>query len=413
MSFGRKLKSSKEDNDPFISINRDRPLRIALLGGRKSGKSSIASRLSSDVTSDTYYPTHKTNALLFQFFPHHLDSRAFLDPTEIHLEQYTRNRVQANESKVDEDIILNSVLRDVGKSRTLSKKVGASTRNNDSGEGDWEIKSKTEFYKCLRKQGDQEKGPPQISPILVELIDTPPFNPDQVVPFLENSLYMKLDPQILKNLANEPSKPVSTNPLLVASGAGEMNGYVDGYFFVYSAIPTYNPPSYNESVSKKAEDEPNMPQKSSSNTNSIADMLEVSPGDSTFKLLLTIKDALGEAWKEYNSYTANWKRGAESDIFSFKGAMKNMWGKSRPESNLREVYTSEPNNSKTFLESPPIWLICTHVDSELASPQLIENGKKLAKLWNSGFLAVDCTDEEGNVEQALSLLIREIVERKQ
>ena len=84
-----------------------------------------------------------------------------------------------------------------------------------------ELVPTNEYYKV---------GNNDVGPILVELIDTPSFNPQQVVPFLEASLYTNLDKEILGNLANEPRKPVSTNPLLVASGASELNGNINGYF---------------------------------------------------------------------------------------------------------------------------------------------------------------------------------------
>ena len=51
-----------------------------------------------------------------------------------------------------------------------------------------ELVPTNEYYKV---------GNNDVGPILVELIDTPSFNPQQVVPFLEASLYTNLDKEIL------------------------------------------------------------------------------------------------------------------------------------------------------------------------------------------------------------------------
>ncbi|KAF6072782.1 hypothetical protein FOB64_000105 [Candida albicans] len=232
-----------------------------------------------------------------------------------------------------------------------------------------ELVPTNEYYKV---------GNNDVGPILVELIDTPSFNPQQVVPFLEASLYTNLDKEILGNLANEPRKPVSTNPLLVASGASELNGNINGYFFVYSAVPGSSPPGYDEDLSNFT-------------------------GDNTFSLLPVIKGALEDAWQEYNEYIRKKNAEKEQDLFSFKVALRNLL--KEPSSN-----NSDKKGVETKDYSPPIWILCTHKDSNLASPKLIEQGKQLAREWNCGFLAMD--NSEDNIDILLTLMIRDIIERK-
>lgn len=394
MSLRWKVHTPALEADVDITINEDNPLRIALLGGAKSGKLSIASRLSFGLIPDTYYPTRSTNPILFHYVANHNNSRSILDPTSDNF-----SRCIANIDDVELGPVLEHV-KSIAKGDSHKKKIQAYKSDVHT---DWMLKQRTEYYKCIENRSlvlanSEVPIPPQISPILIEFIDTPPFNPDQVVPFLEASLYMKLDPEILRNLANEPPKPVLTNPLLVASGAGEMNGFIDGYFFVYSAIPSYNPPLYDQMKREK---------------------VEVSRiQDNSFNLLETIKGALDEAWMEYNTFRKSWAQGQEGDIFLLKGAVRGFLGVGGKSKKMDTVSESDHSDSSgNFdpsdpLSPPPIWIICTHVDSELALPNLVENGKKLAKKWNCGYISVDCTSENGNVEEALALLIREIIERK-
>ncbi|CAI5755601.1 unnamed protein product [Candida verbasci] len=299
-------------------LNNDKPIRIAVLGGARFGKTSIISKLIMGNFRDTYYPTHQINSNLFTYKPSSKSAKFILQ----------------NKPVRDDNVIINQPLKPV---------------NNK--------------YYTINNDGE-------VSPILVELIDTPSFNPQQVVPFLEASLHIKLPQDVLHNLANEPRRPVSTNPLLVASGASELNGNTNGYFFVYSSIPSYNPPSY--------EFESKLPENHSIN------------------LLKTMKIALDEAWEEYNNFKKNWEQGKETDMFSFKIALKNLL-KENKKSNI----TLNNYNYK-----PSIWIVCTQINNSLSSPTLIEQGKELAKEWNYGFIAIDNLDSD--VDELLALMIRSI-----
>ncbi|KAI5949295.1 hypothetical protein KGF54_005530 [Candida jiufengensis] len=320
-------------------VNLTNPIRLAFLGGSKSGKTSIISKLTLGSYRETYYPTTQLTPILFNYEPESTQSKDILIN---------------NNLEVGHNVNLSSVLKQ-------SKNTG-NVKNNE--------------YYNLNETKDE------ITPILVELIDTPAFNPQKVVPYLEASLYSNLDKEILHNLANEPRRPVSTNPLLVASGASELNGNVNGYFFVYSAIPSYNPPGYENQANSLLSSE--------------------LPTNHTFNLLPTIKAALNDAWEEYNTFKRDWAKGEESDVFSFKFAFKNILnsGKSK----------TQPQSFENSFDSPPIWIICTHVKNELASAQLIQDGKTLSSDWKCGFIAIDNVNDD--VDIILSLMIRDILQKQ-
>lgn len=390
----------KEDVHSPIHEN---PLRIAFLGGPKSGKSSTIAKLTMGTFTETHYPTHQIQPILHNFAPTSFSARCILDEVEIESSLGYLSK-QPN-------IVLSPVIyQSYAKPKVPKKPV-----NGGSSSQELNVNSKNPYYISYFENNDNNIGnsgyvPPQVSPILIDLIDTPSFDPKRVVPFLEASMYVKLSKEILHNLANEPRKAVSTNPLLVASGASEMNGNIDGYFFVYSAVPSYHPPSYEEKelvpVPSPPNNDPNIP------------TLEQLPGDDTFNLLSIMKGALDEAWKEYTSFKIRWSQGQEHDIFSFKRALKTLW----KEKNLLDNDNMKDELKKRLkLESnsldpsdpdcpPPIWIICTHSDNQLASPKLIENGIKVAKFWKCGFVAIDNMDDD--VDDVLALLMREIVERK-
>ncbi|KAI3406515.1 hypothetical protein KGF56_000647 [Candida oxycetoniae] len=334
-------------------LNLTNPIRLAFLGGAKSGKTSIISKLTLGNFMDTYYPTNHINPVLFNYEPKCEASREILSGSTLSNGKY------------------------LNLSLNLSNKTSTSIKNNG--------------YYSISSTGE-------VSPILVELIDTPSFNPQTVVPFLEASLYAKLDRDVLYNLANEPRRSVSTNPLLVASGASELNGNIDGYFLVYSAIPSYNPPDYE------------------------SDGIEELARNHTFNILPVIGNALSEAWGEYNLYKENWKKKKERDMFSFKSAFKGIWndelmGNSKKNSsdkgrsNKSPSSTSVPAMERAPFLAPPIWIVCTHADSQLASNTLLENGKKLSREWKCGFIAVDYV-KDNTCNILLPLMIRDIIEKQ-
>lgn len=149
-------------------------------------------------------------------------------------------------------------------------------------------------------------------------------------------------------------------------------------FLSIAAVPGSSPPGYDEDLSNFT-------------------------GDNTFSLLPVIKGALEDAWQEYNEYIRKKNAEKEQDLFSFKVALRNLL--KEPSSN-----NSDKKGVETKDYSPPIWILCTHKDSNLASPKLIEQGKQLAREWNCGFLAMD--NLEDNIDILLTLMIRDIIERK-
>lgn len=320
-------------------LNLSNPIRLAFLGGAKAGKTSIISKLILGNFRDTYYPTTYLNPNLFNYEP-------------------------SSENAKD-------ILRGKSLSTDAHLNLSPNIQNNKRATTGKTVFTKNQYYATSSSS---------ITPILVELIDTPSYNPDKTVPYLEASLYTNLDKDVLHNLANEPRRPVSTSPLLVASGASELNGDVNGYFFVYSAIPSFTPPGYDE------QDAGGLPK------------------NHTFNLLPSIKAALDDAWEEYISFKENWKRGQEEDVFSFKNAFKNIWRSNDSASNLQHAYIMESKS-----KAPPIWIICTHTNSDLASDQLILEGRQLSKEWDCGFIAIDCLND---IDEVLSLMIRDIIQGK-
>lgn len=332
MSSLLKKDSNINIHDTNTPYNYTNPIRLAFLGGPKSGKTSTISKLTFGSFRDTYYPTHQLTPILFNYKASNSAQKILTSP----LKQ------------------LDNVVPDY-----LLKSNGPPANNL--------------YY----KMSSTDKS--EISRILVELIDTPSFNPQSVVPFLEESLHSNLGKDILRNLANEPRKPVSTNPILVASGASEMNGNVDGYFLVYSAIPSYSPPGYEDANGGLS-------------------------SEHSMNLLPVMKATLDEAWEEYDMFIRRKNDEKEQDLFSMKVALKNLWrdpntGSSKSKSNKKV----EPS----VFYMPPIWIICTHKNNKLASSKLISEGKQLAKEWNCGFIAID--NLEDNVDELLAFMIRDII----
>lgn len=404
------MKSILKKSGPFgvdAPINSKDPVRLAFLGGPRSGKTALISKLTTGTYSDTYYPLRQTIPVLFNYAPSTKELETILDET---LAARALEIVLKQDNVLASPVVYNALRQGYKKTSALPLVESESitvTANNS-------------YYASYRRisAGRKQSG---VTPILTELIDTAAFNPSQIVPFLEASLYIKLDRDILHNLADLPRQPVSANPLIVASGASELNGSVDGYFLVYNAIPTTQPPSYEEAHPPSAADGDD------SSSNASVESAEsyhkdgtlksltihTNAQDQTFSLLPIMKEALDEAWKEYYTYKKRWEMGEERDVFSFKSAFKNMWTETNntqprvPENKIQLMDTSVDPASP--LCPPPIWIVCTNLKSPLASPKLIKDGKSLAKLWRCGFIALDSSD---NVEELLALMIRELVERR-
>lgn len=377
-----------------VPSNESSPIRIAVLGDVKTGKTSFISKLVQGVYTDTYYPTIRINSSLLTFHPESDACLKILNPQFNNFHSHLFPHYNANGS--NNKIVFSQLLTNVFNRPTTSSKRGRTA--SDGGGTEIVIHSKNKYYRTFSYKDEITKQTePHITPILVELIDTPAFKSD-VVPFLESSLYMELDKSILKNLANEPRRDVLTMPLLVASGAGELNGAIDGYFLVYSAIPSYNPPSYEEIINP-------------SSSSAVA--------SDSLLTLKKIKSSLEDAWKEFYTFKKNWNEGKEADIYSIKDALKTIFSTKEPtdESSLmakRKFYTEllpNPSDPSDPYSPPPIWIICTHCNSALASQILILNGKETARNWHCGFISVDVTTDDLDI--VVSLMIRDVVERKQ
>lgn len=380
-------------------INTKDPVRLAFLGGPRSGKTALISKLTTGNYSDTYYPLRKTVPVQFHYAPASKELQAILEESLA----LRALEIVLTQDKVLVSPVVYNALQQGYKKQSQSPPI----------ESDGVMKTANNGYYVSYRRTTPQGNQVGVTPILTELIDTPAFNPTQIVPFLEASLYIKLDRDVLHGLADGPRQPVSTNPLIVASGAGEMNGSVDGYVLVYNAIPSTEPPSYDQ-VGSADDDLSSVESSESYHRDGTLKSVTIHTNalDKTFSLLPVMKEALDEAWKEYYTYKTRWEQGKERDVFSFKSALKNMWtepniDKPPRDSKIQLMDTSIDPASP--LCPPPVWIVCTNLNSPLASPKLIADGKCLAKLWRCGFIALDANED---CEELLALMIRELVERR-
>lgn len=386
-------------------VNTKDPVRLAFLGGPKSGKTALISKLTNGTYCDTYYPLRQTVPVLFNFAPSDEELEAILD--------------EASSSKAlqivlkQANVLVSPVVYNALQQK-FQKTAATTLADNES----VEIMGYNDFYASYRRNGVDgiESG---VTPIVTELIDTAAFNPSYIVPFLEASLHVRLGRDVLHKLADLPRQPASANPLIVASGASELNGQVDGYFLVYNAIPTTQPPSYEEASPSNNFGENLTSSNSAESADSYNSGGPLKSGTShdstpanTFDLLTIMKEALEDAWKEYYSYKTRWEMGEEEDVFSFKSALKNMWNERSnqhvPRQRNMELMEISHDPSSPLCP-PPMWIICTNLKSPLASPKLMDDGRNLAKSWKCGFVALDSDDD---VDEVLALMIRELAERR-
>lgn len=385
-----------------VKGDEQRPIKLVLLGGPAVGKSTFANKLQSKFFRETYYPTHKSTILLFPYDPSTHKACALLD-------EY--GGIEAKKVIAQEGDILLSPSIFQSYNKMASPEVRKKRRNSTSSK----LLRNTYYSYKFNDKPEEDYTPPVISPIQIELIDTPPFKADLVVPFLEVSLYRNLDREDLHNLADEPRRPVSTNPLLVASGASELDGKVNGYIFMYSAVPSINPPSYDEILEPA----------SSNSTNTDPDQLFIgtvksNPTETSFSLLEIMRGAILDAWREYRNYQSRWNKGSEGDVYSLLYGVKQLWKNKSIESEQKRIqelrklssHLDEIDIDASSPEAPPpILVVCTHCQHEGRSPTLIEDGKQLAQKWKAPFILMD-NDTGENVEETLALLIREIIERE-
>lgn len=199
----------------------------------------------------------------------------------------------------------------------------------------------------------------------VEIIDTPGVRSDQLIPFLERSLDNRLAKDILGGLANHYNTQfrAKVTPLLVASGASELNGEVDAYLLFYSAVPTEFPPSYEGE--ENAEDE-----------------LEV---------IKALYGSIRGAWKEFSEYKKGWLDGKEYDDMSLSASIKTIWSREKEKGLVVNVLP------------PPIIIVCTNSKSERAAPVLVSQGRELARKWNCQFIE----EQSGQAMDLLQLAVAE------
>ncbi|SCU89962.1 LAME_0E06370g1_1 [Lachancea meyersii CBS 8951] len=445
---------------------KEEPFRVAVLGGTGTGKSSLVSKLTVGMAHEVHYPTTKQNNWLFTFEPSGelvrtlMDERphrrrllqsgkadrSFFDTPEVTplvLLSPVLFQAFANEWKETRTVLRSNAAK--AEIRCTNVKNGVYNYEDQSWKNDYIDQSRTTLTNSdanILKTQQSSEGivssqsnassfpedyePPTYSALAIDIVDTPGFKPDMVVPFLEVSLFRNLDQEVLRGLANEPRKPVSTTSLLVASGASELNGRINGYIFVYSAVPELNhgtdPPGYDD-ISQA--DMPHVSTCSSRNSSN----LSISPTSSSsstaekecdggLSLLTTIRNCMLDAWSEYRDYQHRWSEGKEGDVYSLMYNFKQMWKsqKNRDEK-LQQLrsFDYKPNAVNWDPSSPdsppPCIIICTHVDDPLASPVLLNRGKELALQWGCGFVGVDTMDD-CNVEVALGMLLREGVERR-
>lgn len=341
-------------------LNLEDPLRIALLGGSQVGKSAFIEVLSRGIFPETYYPTVEFSSALVKYEPTSESARVIMDelaPSKL-VESHTTDVVlsskiqhKLNQNTTALHLLLKELQNSPEKLGKLLKNLGVSTQNK--------------LYQYYYEDPSAEI--PWESPLLVELIDSPAFNPHLIVPFLELSLTARIGNHFL----DTPRTPVATKTLLVGLAAGELNGYIDAYFLVYSAVPSKTPPKYED--------------------DSISD-------ETSFSLISSIKTTIMESWGLYRKYRKNHALHSETDVFSISSSLKHLWKNKLTEEELSE------------LEVPPIVIMCTHIHDPLASPVLIDQGKSLASEWGCSFVGVDCEDRS-LIEKAMAVGIREIVER--
>ena len=147
--------------DVSATINYEFPVRIALLGGPKSGKSSVVSKVTLGHFRDTYYPTHLVVPILFSYHATSLVARAILDELD------TKHSLGLLTSV--SSVSLSPVIYQAYSKTLKSDKLPTQIKND--------------VY-LTHLHHSETYVPPEVSPILVELVDTPAYNPTMVVPFL-------------------------------------------------------------------------------------------------------------------------------------------------------------------------------------------------------------------------------------
>lgn len=299
---------------------------------------------------------------------------------------------------------------------------------------------------------------PVTTPILVELIDTPGVQKEDLIPFLERSLDNRLSRDILSNLANEYNTNYRSRvkPLITGSGISDLNAAVDGYILFYSCVPEFEntdvmppPPMYADNDGEQQQEPAGIdiaaggthtaktrdndgisrsrPQRKGNDTLRQAQKeerdRERDEGLAAIEILESLYASIVEAWKEYHRYHYSWEVGKEYDNLSLSSSFKQLWKNKDKARDLKELQDpAQRRKMEAYIEQqlgsdirPPVVIVCSHIDSPYAAPLLIEKGRKLAEQWGCSFVQMSCAyDMETwvNVEETLAIAVRESVEHK-
>lgn len=278
---------------------------------------------------------------------------------------------------------------------------------------------------------------PVTTPILVELIDTPGVQQEDLIPFLERSLDNRLSKDLLNNLANgyNTNYRSRVKPLITGSGISDLNAAVDGYILFYSCVPEFEktdmmppPPIYDELENEKDSTFDNKGIKALRDEYIDETKRETYEGMASIEILKSLYSSIVEAWKEYQIYYHSWETGKEYDNLSIASSFKQLWkNKDKPNSgstSMKDLNKIKDPAQRKKMEAlikqqigtdsrPPVVVVCSHIDSPYAAPLLIEKGRKLAESWGCSFIEMSCayeSDEWVNVEETMAIAIRECVE---
>lgn len=468
---------SKEDKNVF-KATCNKPLRFAVLGPHRSSKSAFVSIIANQISLANYYPTIQNSPILLQFQPKRETTRSILDinisldeldqigllhdekfiisedllkkinirsiktKKKIHNLQSSQERKQFIEDlhSTDKILKLTNNYYDLDYTKTdmfddesfspinsfhspiASFSVGQSFGNSFANSAGMKFPKMSSIKKDQDTEFDDKYKPPVTTPILIELIDTPGVQRDDLIPFLERSLDSRLSRDVLSNLANEYNTNYRSRvkPLITGSGISDLNAGVNGYLLFYSCIPETDdidslPPAYENVIN---------------DTNLKLSAKNEQPIEVLKCLYISIRDA----WREYNSYQNDWEESKEYDNLSLTSSIKQLWkdkDKLKDSKSSSTAMNNSSSNNSSFSnrnnkiknkektdgldskQTPPVVVVCTHIDSPQAAPLLIQHGRELAKEWGCTFVQMSCAyneDEWANVEEALAVAIREVVE---
>lgn len=428
--------NSKGQRKNLLRSTSNKPLRLALLGPHSSSKTAILSIVSDEKSPINYYPTTQNSPMLNQMIIKSPKARALLDiyATADNLEEIG---VLGNHEFSLPERVLHAVEQqeDLSVSGKDTKGYGttAAVLKYTSSNYDldytvapkdlpWTTDSPTSrspmasfsygsscgasnnmtplagrlVSEPLSATTSPHYNPPVATPLLVELIDTPGVQREELIPFLEKGLDSKLASDVLQNLLNEASSEnrSSVRPLITGSGMSDLNAAMDGYLFCYSCVPessdTAAPPSYDAAMS---------------------DGLPMASDFEALEILRALYNSIVDAWKMYLNYHRGWEMGQEFDVYSLNYSFQHLWKKMAIQNSAKVDDATLELRAKKVM--PPILVVCTHIDHELASPVLMEEGRKFAKEIGAGFVEVSCEfDNWRNVEEAFSVIIRDRIEQK-